>query len=1042
MSLLVAILLGFFSIMLPGFFVALALLRKTTLNMFEIVVIGFILGLILPATAVWLEAYAISYIPFFSFSETLYNINVVAITLVGIALCFWQGALDFGSLGSMVGMKPSMPQFKQASGDYRKRVAEQRATIASLNLDVKMVKEHEAEEEQLRQQHREELASLKAGPEERARIEKSHADAERRLYEQHESEERSLLTGQATKIGSPMVLRPVWIVLIVLMALTFTTRIINIQKAPTYFEFDPYFDMISTQDILTYGYQLHYSHEAWPTLTNGTVERLQPIVPYLEAYWYDIAGGNVPSANSLSSNSVSGGSAAALGNPSGYSPPNTTLLSLVSSWYPPIVAALLVFVVFLLLYHLYGEIPAVIGAALAATMPTLITTFIAGEQLLEPWGIFAMFFFVAAYLLATKYPKERRFAILAGIAFASNFLGAHYYTVTTGILAIYIVLQGIINIMQRRDNRDFYILNAIVVIIVAITYALYGPYEATLTQKTSSVLGIPEVVAFPLLALLFVFVLENLPRVLKERNILINKVNTITYVEVLAVFVIIALLLVAFTPLGKPFKAEIALSEKYTTPSSPLFMTVQEYAPTGPLFNFGSNGFGPIGLGLANTDILVWIVLLAFFALMVLSILNRQSQTAVFLIALLVPLMLAGMSEVKYLPHLGVGYLIVVGVIFGEAMILTDAGRQGSRAWWAVVGIGALIILLECVPGIFSVFLAFGASCSSVANSGNSVGYSMYCNNVPDYWLAAMSWTRNNVGPYAPRILSWWDYGDWINWFGNSNAVIRGDNSVAQTDYQVAAEFVLGPSDGFNSTQMAHYMDTIQSKYVLFDDQIVPKWGALDFLACIDTNQTSYSYAVSQGKAESTPQPYALGTSPCETTHDPAELIVPANASISDYCPTSNTTTPDLESEVILGNSPTNITYCVPVSFLETGKPTYLLNQNGTKTNAILSTQLFEGVTQISGQLFYIFIVIYAPNGPNDSITDAPSEFYNSNYYKGYFLGYMPGFTHVYPHNFTGINYVNSTEKIQIFEVNNYTGGNPPHTSKPSWIKNNYTVPG
>ena len=114
----------------------------------------------------------------------------------------------------------------------------------------------------------------------------------------------------------------------------------------------------------------------------------------------------------------------------------------MSSFYPPITAALLVFIVFMFLYHEYGEKPALIGAALAAAMPTLITTFIAGEQLVEPWGIFAMFFFYAAYLLAVQNLKDKRFAILAGIAFASTFLGAHYYTVDAGVLAVYIVLQG------------------------------------------------------------------------------------------------------------------------------------------------------------------------------------------------------------------------------------------------------------------------------------------------------------------------------------------------------------------------------------------------------------------------------------------------------------------------------------------------------------------------------------------------------------------------------------------------------------------------
>jgi hypothetical protein len=400
------------------------------------------------------------------------------------------------------------------------------------------------------------------------------------------------------------------------------------------------------------------------------------------------------------------------------------------------------------------------------------------------------------------------------------------------------------------------------------------------------------------------------------------------------------------------------------------------------------------------------------------------------------------MSEVKYMPHLGVAYVIAIGVIFGEVAMLTNASTQGTKAWWVMISIAVFIILIEAVPSIYGAISAYGANCTSVANSGNSVGYAMYCNNVPNYWLAATAWMRQNVGPYAPRILAWWDYGDWINWFGNSNAVIRGDNSVPTTDYHVAAEFVMGAKDGYNATTMGAYMNSIQAKYVLYDDQLVPKWGALDFLACVYTNQTSYAYAILQGKQYG--KTYVLGTSPCEINHDPAELIVPYNATINEYCSSGNSTSPSLIGDVVLGlgSQLSNQTYCMPVSLLQTGNPTYLLNPNGTKTNILVTTPLFEGLTQIQGQVFYTFILIYAPNGPNDTITDAPSEFYQSNYYKGYFLGHLPGFTRVYPANFTGINYVNSTSKVVIYALNNYTGGNPPHTAKPSWIKNNYTVPG
>jgi hypothetical protein len=233
---------------------------------------------------------------------------------------------------------------------------------------------------------------------------------------------------------------------------------------------------------------------------------------------------------------------------------------------------------------------------------------------------------------------------------------------------------------------------------------------------------------------------------------------------------------------------------------------------------------------------------------------------------------------------------------------------------------------------------------------------------------------------------------------------------------------------------------------VIFDDQIVPKWGALDFLACIDTNQTTQKYAEQQGKLYN--QSYILGTSPCEIEHDPAELLVPANVtSVNDFCSFSNSTSTSsnataLETITVIGQSKVNESYCLPTSFLSTGTPTRLLYQNGTKSNAVVTTELYEGSFSESGLNFYTFILIYLPNGPNDTITDAPSQFYDSNYYRGYFLGSLPGFTLAYPANFIGVNYVNTTSDIMIYSLDNFTGTLPKVMAKPKYLNNTYVMPG
>jgi hypothetical protein len=337
----------------------------------------------------------------------------------------------------------------------------------------------------------------------------------------------------------------------------------------------------------------------------------------------------------------------------------------------------------------------------------------------------------------------------------------------------------------------------------------------------------------------------------------------------------------------------------------------------------------------------------------------------------------------------------------------------------------------------------FNQNCNYLAAQNNVIGSDMFCNQVPPYWLNALAWIRNNVGPYGSRVLSWWDYGDWINWFGNSNAALRGDNAEPAYDYATAAHLIFGAKDGFNSTVLAKFLDTSQAKYVLLDDQLVPKWGALDFLGCVSANQTSYDFAIKAGQAQNPPQPFALGTSNCEVTHDPMYLLVPIQPGINDYCSFSNSSNIALRGIGVIGSEPANVSYCVPQSFLYNLTASRLLTPNGTKTNAFIIPYYYGGTALISGEPFASFLVIYAPNGPNDTITDAPTEFYSSNFYQGFFLGKLQGFTIAYPTNFTsGLNFVNSTHKVVILQVNNFTGSLPHVTPKPSWVTNNYSMPG
>ncbi|MGC8648965.1 MAG: hypothetical protein ACP5UN_01965 [Candidatus Micrarchaeia archaeon] len=1002
---ILAILVGFFTLFIPGILIALALLKDTKLHIIEISIIGFIFGFMALPALTWVEAYLMNTIHFFTFSLMLNYVNFILLTIFGIILCIWQGVFKDFKKKFIIENKSSVPKWA-------------------------------------------------------------------------------------------------WVVLIIIFISVFITRFVNVQVSPTFFEFDPYFDMISTQYILTYGQQLQFDHAAWPAISTGVNHRMEPLIPYVEAYWYDIANSLGPHLSSLS----------------------TTMLSLVSSYYPPIAAVLLVFVIFMILYHEYDWRIGLIGAGLTATMPVIITTFIAGEQLLEPWGIFAMFFFIAAYMFAIKNTKSKRLAILAGIAFISNFIGAHYYTVTVAIFALYIIIQGVINFFKDKEiDKNFYIMNGIIILATIIFFIFYYLYGSTLQNRTPTALGIPSPISYPLLALIFIAMLQYLPLYLKKYIAFLKEENLKAKALWFFIIMVLAIILILSTNIKNSVAKYLELSVRFTTPSSSLFMTVEEYIPTGLTYNFGAGGLGIIAASVGNFPLVLWVVIVVSILLLIIKIIDENSKTSILYIAISVPLLLAGFSEVKYLPHFGVAYILLFSIMIGELLMLVDKGFKFkfinknininenssnnysyirsiilSIALFAISSILAVLyllylylgntfkekkyknymlytaILFVLLTGIVvgvthsfpygesssyidiseSTFIAFTTPqgplwnanvCTAISNY--SIGYDLFCNQVPAYWLNAMAWIKNNVGPNAPRVLSWWDYGDWINWYGNSYAVLRGDNADPKEDYAVAAQYVLGSKDNYTPQVLANYMNGNQTEYALFDEDLIGKWGALDFLGCVYVNETSYQYAIEQGQAQNPPVPYELGTSKCEQNHDPQYAFIPlavfesntTNVSIDYYCSISNSTNQYAIAVLISGINQQNQTIaCADLSSTSNGG-IQLYTQKGAKMNAFL---LPLGISQLQGIPIVQYLVIYTPNGANGIITDAPTEFYLSNYYKAFFLGDLPGFTQVYPqNNQSGVNFINYTYLVRIYKLNNYTGGLPPSTPKPSWIKNNYSIP-
>ena len=171
--------------------------------------------------------------------------------------------------------------------------------------------------------------------------------------------------------------------------------------------------------------------------------------------------------------------------------------------------------------------------------------------------------------------------------------------------------------------------------------------------------------------------------------------------------------------------------------------------------------------------------------------------------------------------------------------------------------------------------------------------------------------------------------------------------------------------------------------------------------------------------------------------------------SLADYCGISNSKAQYLNATVAIGTSllePTGQQFCISTNPTKNGA-LQVYNINGTPVNAWLQASMPLGpigrltARGYGNQTFVAYMLFYYPTGSNETINLNATEFYNSNLYKAFILGKLPGFTQVYPLNETGINYINGTYPIRIYEVDNYTGGLPPVPQKPHWVQNNYSMP-
>ncbi len=238
---------------------------------------------------------------------------------------------------------------------------------------------------------------------------------------------------------------------------------------------------------------------------------------------------------------------------------------------------------------------------------------------------------------------------------------------------------------------------------------------------------------------------------------------------------------------------------------------------------------------------------------------------------------------------------------------------------------------------------------------------SFYCSIMPPYWYNAMMWVKDNMED-DKYLMSWWDYGHWTNFYARKRTLTRNDHPFVILDLEVADKYVANTPE-----TLAEYMRAHNSTHILFDIDLIGKWGALTYLSCVYNGNTSASELPYESK--------------CAASYMFERVLVPMTNNIDAVCELNG-------NYGRRGISNFGRDYCV----LQASNNVYL-GFNSYMGNDAPVYLVPQGVQNLDGQPFQVFLALY----DKEHVDKAPGNGYNSVFYKAFVLGELPGFEQVYP---------------------------------------------
>ncbi len=331
-----------------------------------------------------------------------------------------------------------------------------------------------------------------------------------------------------------------------------------------------------------------------------------------------------------------------------------------------------------------------------------------------------------------------------------------------------------------------------------------------------------------------------------------------------------------------------------------------------------------------------------------------------------------------------------------------------------------------CLLSLLSNYTYYSGPPKSAA--GEYQAAALRCHRLSDYWTESMEWIKDHTEE-GSRTTSWWDYGHWINYFGQKNAVLRNEHASQNMIGQVAYSYIHGTPE-----ELIEFMKEHDSKYALFDIELISsgnqlggKYGALNYLSCAHMNRTNVSFSPGQSACEAehlweivyipkdpTGRACTISEHQGKTGVIGYKMYIGPSSGAAytlyypDFCRGAIT---DANTKYYCDNYVhAEPAYCVGEVTLAdgtTGTGTYYLNETYPSgdlrlNKAILSFPFEMSATKHLGDtvaftLFYTNDRIWLDNGNiMGGYEDAKGEFYNSNLYRAIFVGEIPGFTKVF----------------------------------------------